>query len=171
MLLVRRKYNSFNNVPLVHFLIDFNASSKKTKGVLPLAQILPQTITDFGYWRCSTMPRCLLNRKELLISEKKSLSALTCVPTQKFWTSSKPYELVFFNAKLALFATCKASVPAPFLLFASPICHLFPCHERSVSWKLSDFSGLTFRWPYDSLKSLQCVFAYILDVDHHFQAF
>ncbi|GFW34071.1 hypothetical protein TNCV_287551 [Trichonephila clavipes] len=54
--------------------------------------------------------------------------------------------------------------------FSSPICHLFPCHERSISWKPSDFSGLAFRWPYDSLQCLQCVFAHFLDVDHHFQA-
>ncbi|GFT18061.1 uncharacterized protein TNCV_4837961 [Trichonephila clavipes] len=127
-------------------------SYTKTKSVLPLAQIPPQTMTDFGYWQCS-IGACrgawsvrtpdsifwgvmiLLSRKELLTSKKESFLTLTCGPSQKFSGSSEPHECFFFSVKAELFATCKASVQAPFLLFTSPICHLFPCHERSVSWK------------------------------------
>ncbi|GFV98596.1 uncharacterized protein TNCV_1452821 [Trichonephila clavipes] len=42
----------------------------------------------------------LLNRKELLISEKKSLPELTCEPSQKFSASPDPQEFVFFSEKL-----------------------------------------------------------------------
>ncbi|GFU97445.1 uncharacterized protein TNCV_1913001 [Trichonephila clavipes] len=42
----------------------------------------------------------LLNCKELLISEKESLPALTCSPSQKFSASSEPYEFVYFSGKL-----------------------------------------------------------------------
>ncbi|GFW37117.1 uncharacterized protein TNCV_5020151 [Trichonephila clavipes] len=42
----------------------------------------------------------LLKRKDLIISEKESLPALTSGPSQKFSASSEPYEFVFFSEKL-----------------------------------------------------------------------
>ncbi|GFT21065.1 transposable element Tcb2 transposase [Trichonephila clavipes] len=39
----------------------------------------------------------LLNREELLISEKESIPAINCGPSQKFSAPSEPYELVFFH--------------------------------------------------------------------------
>ncbi|GFU61839.1 uncharacterized protein TNCV_4564841 [Trichonephila clavipes] len=42
----------------------------------------------------------LLNREELLISEKESLPTLTCGPSQKFSASSEPYEFVSFSEKM-----------------------------------------------------------------------
>ncbi|GFT28473.1 uncharacterized protein TNCV_428871 [Trichonephila clavipes] len=41
-----------------------------------------------------------LDRKELLISEKESLPAQTCTPSQRFSASSEPYKFVFFSEKL-----------------------------------------------------------------------
>ncbi|GFT28422.1 uncharacterized protein TNCV_428411 [Trichonephila clavipes] len=42
----------------------------------------------------------LLKRKELLIIDKESLPVLTCGPSQKFSTSSEPYEFLFFSENL-----------------------------------------------------------------------
>ncbi|GBN26909.1 hypothetical protein AVEN_170184-1 [Araneus ventricosus] len=42
----------------------------------------------------------LLDGKELLISEKESLPALTCGPSQKFSASLEPHEFVLFSEKL-----------------------------------------------------------------------
>ncbi|GFX33716.1 hypothetical protein TNCV_1933831 [Trichonephila clavipes] len=92
MLLVPRKNNVANNVPLLHFLIDFNAI---------FATCTNSTMTDFGYWQCSTFSEVLgafyrledmnlLNRKELLSSEEESLPALTCGLSEKLSASSKP---------------------------------------------------------------------------------
>ncbi|GFS94778.1 uncharacterized protein TNCV_4456601 [Trichonephila clavipes] len=89
-------------------------SSTKTKSVMPLAQILPQTMTDFGYWFNNCRGAWsfhapdsivlgvmnLLNRTELLISEKDYLLTLTCGSSQKFSASSEPNEFVFFSEKL-----------------------------------------------------------------------
>ncbi|GBN12861.1 hypothetical protein AVEN_182035-1 [Araneus ventricosus] len=85
----------------------------------------------------------LLDGKELLISKKEPLPALTCGPSQRFSASLEPHEF-FFSEKLNFYGTCKASVQALFLPFAAPIGHVFPCHERSFSWKPSDFVELAF---------------------------
>ncbi|GBO40663.1 hypothetical protein AVEN_57258-1 [Araneus ventricosus] len=42
----------------------------------------------------------LLDGKELLISEKESLPALTCGPSQKFSASLEPHKFVSFSEKL-----------------------------------------------------------------------
>ncbi|GFT54003.1 uncharacterized protein TNCV_153641 [Trichonephila clavipes] len=105
----------------------------------------------------------LLTRKELLISEKESLPVLTCGPSQKS-ASSEPYAFAFFNDKLNFSQLVRLQFN---LLFCySP--------HRSVTYshvtKPSDFSGLAFRWPYDSMKCLQYVFTHFLDVDHRCHA-
>ncbi|GFW40204.1 uncharacterized protein TNCV_5118871 [Trichonephila clavipes] len=116
MLFGTRKYNSFENVPLIPFLIDFNALFHKIQ--MCFATCANFTPDHDRLWILVMFKNCrgawsvhrpdpvalgvlnLLNRKELLISEKKSFPALTCGPSQKFSASSQPYELVFFSEKL-----------------------------------------------------------------------
>ncbi|GFS57627.1 uncharacterized protein TNCV_1402561 [Trichonephila clavipes] len=116
MLLVPRKYNSFNNVPLVHFLIHFNALFHKNRRCFDTCAnsapghdrlwILAMLNNFRGACSVHTPDSIilgvmnLLNRKEFLISGKESLPALTQGPSQKFSASSEPYEFVFFSEKL-----------------------------------------------------------------------
>ncbi|GFX54553.1 uncharacterized protein TNCV_792401 [Trichonephila clavipes] len=173
MPLVPRKYNSFNNVPPVHFLIDFNTLFYKNRSSFATCTnsapehdrlwILAMFNNCRGAWSVHTPDSFvlgvinLLNRKELLISEKESLPTLTCRPSQKFSASSEPHEFIFFSEKLNFPpATCKASVQAR----SGAICPM----------ETLEFLCLAFRWSYDSFKYLQCVFAHFLDIDHHCQA-
>lgn len=55
VLLGPRKYDGLKNVVAVEVLVDSDPLFHENEGVLPLAQIPPQTITDAGFWRCSTM--------------------------------------------------------------------------------------------------------------------
>ena len=50
-----RNHHSVEDVTAVNALVNFYPSSTKTKGVLPVTQIPAQTITEFGFWRCSTI--------------------------------------------------------------------------------------------------------------------
>ncbi|GFT99536.1 uncharacterized protein TNCV_3239721 [Trichonephila clavipes] len=114
MLLGPRKYNCFKNVPLVHFLIDFNALFHKNQRCFATCT---NSAPDHdrlwilfnncrGAWSVHRPDSIvwgvtnLLNCKELLISEKESLPALTCRTSQKFSASSKRYEFIFFSEKL-----------------------------------------------------------------------
>ncbi|GFW88659.1 peptidyl-prolyl cis-trans isomerase FKBP4 [Trichonephila clavipes] len=88
MLLVPWKYNIFNNVPLVHFLIDFNsllhknqrcfATCTKTAPDHDRLRILAMFNNCRGAWSVRTPDSIVLGvmnflkRKELLISEKES---------------------------------------------------------------------------------------------------
>ena len=91
---------------------DFCHCLHPQKITLPLAQIQPYAMTNFGFWWHSTIAdglggvyrthpiylgfMILLNSKELLISEKDFLSLLTCGPSQKFSAVLEPPEFVFF---------------------------------------------------------------------------
>ncbi|GFW57636.1 uncharacterized protein TNCV_2925551 [Trichonephila clavipes] len=116
MLLVQRKYNSFNNVSLVHFLIDFNALFHENQCSFAACEnsapdhdrlwISAMFNNRRGAWSVHTPDSIVLgvmnlvNRKVLLISEKESLPALTCGPSQKFSASLELYEFVFISEKL-----------------------------------------------------------------------
>ncbi|GFV66435.1 uncharacterized protein TNCV_3509091 [Trichonephila clavipes] len=104
MLLVPRKYNGFNNVPLGHFLIDFNAhkndrclatctNSTSDHGRL---WILEMFNNCRGAWSVHIPDSIVLG----IISEKESLLALICGPFQKFSLPLELYEFVFFSEKL-----------------------------------------------------------------------
>ncbi|GFU93464.1 hypothetical protein TNCV_2728511 [Trichonephila clavipes] len=53
---VLRKYNSFNNVFPVHFLIDFSALFHKNQR---LSATCTNSVPDFGCWRSSTIAEVL----------------------------------------------------------------------------------------------------------------
>ncbi|GFU21757.1 uncharacterized protein TNCV_3123471 [Trichonephila clavipes] len=158
-LLVPRKYNSFNNVPLVYFLIDFNALFHKNQRCFATFSnsatnhdrlwILGMFTYWKGAWSVHTPDSIvlgvikLLNRKELLINEKESLPALTFGPSQKFSASSEPYEFVFFSEKLYFSQLVR-------LQFKLHFC--YPPH-RSVTYAhvTSDLSHRNPRLSLDSL--------------------
>ncbi|GFX47663.1 hypothetical protein TNCV_699171 [Trichonephila clavipes] len=49
------------------------SSSPKTKDVLPLAQIPPQTMIDLGYWQCPTIAEVQLLRTFDFLSPRSAL--------------------------------------------------------------------------------------------------
>ncbi|GFT13252.1 uncharacterized protein TNCV_4077071 [Trichonephila clavipes] len=103
------------NVPLLHFLIDFNALLHKNQRCFATCansspdhdrlRVLAMFDNCRGAWSDHAPDFIvlglmnLLNRKQLLISEKESLPVLTCSPSQKF-SASEPYEFVLFSEKL-----------------------------------------------------------------------
>ncbi|GFS99376.1 hypothetical protein TNCV_1601811 [Trichonephila clavipes] len=111
MRLSPRKYNRFNNVPLVNFLIDFNELFPKTQRCFAT---FSNSASDPGrLWILALLNNCrvawsvhgpdsiilrvmnLFDRKEFLIIEKESLLVLTCGPSQNCLASLEPYEFVF----------------------------------------------------------------------------
>ncbi|GFT67349.1 uncharacterized protein TNCV_2360071 [Trichonephila clavipes] len=112
MLLVPRKCNSLNNVPPVHFLIDFNALFHKNQRRFATGtNSAPDhdrlwILAMFNNCRCSWSVHTpdfivlgvmyLLNRQELLLIEKEFLPTLTFGPSQKSSSSSVLCEFFFF---------------------------------------------------------------------------
>ncbi|GFU62212.1 uncharacterized protein TNCV_2474431 [Trichonephila clavipes] len=113
----------------------------------------------------------LLNHKKLLISEKESLPALICGPSEKFSASPELYEFVclFFSEKLDF----------PQLVRLQSKLRFFYLLHRSVAYSLvtSNLSRgtLGFLWTrfWMALRFLEVLtvrFLHFLDFDHHCQA-
>ncbi|GFX48268.1 hypothetical protein TNCV_2920851 [Trichonephila clavipes] len=136
-------FETFN----LHFRNDFGPTEKQKLQGCPSAKLF---VFDFN-----------------TLFHKNQMCFATCADSARPWPTldtndtrqlpkclERPNTRFYRFESYELFAT---SVQAPFLLFASLICYLLQCHKRSISWEPSDFSALTFRWPYDSLKCLKRV--------------
>ncbi|GFS65734.1 hypothetical protein TNCV_3853771 [Trichonephila clavipes] len=134
-------------------------------------------MTSFGYWQCSTIVEViraskdpilgviiLLNCKTLPIIEKESLPVLIYGSSQKLSASLEPYEFVVFSEKLNFSQLVKLQSNIRFCYSRFTDLSLIPKSQAiylmdRILGHLSGFYRHAFRWPYDPLKRLQCVFA------------